>query len=235
MKAFLLAAGFGTRLRPITDTIPKCLVPIKGKPLLQWWFELFEKYGVDEVLINTHYMAEQVESFIKKYTSHHIGIRVVTCYEKELRGSGGTVYANRGFIKCGEDFLICYADNLTDINVQELVAEHKKRDTPLTMALFRTNVPKQCGIAAVDENGLITEFTEKPENPKSDLANAGIYVASSKLYQYFEDKEFCDFGKDVLPKLAGKMYGFEIHAYLRDIGTIQNLELAREEWQYDYL
>lgn len=235
MKAFLLAAGLGTRLRPITDFIPKCLVPIKEKPLLQWWFELFEKYGVDEVLINTHYMSEQVDNFIKEYTAKCQKIKIITYYEKELLGSGGTVYVNRDFIKDGEDFLICYADNLTDVNLEELVMEHKKNESVLTMALFHTNVPKQCGIAAVDEKGIITEFTEKPENPKGDLANAGIYVANSRLYQYFEDSDFCDFGKDVLPKLIGKMYGIEIQAYLRDIGTLQNLKLAQEEWKYDYL
>lgn len=235
MKAFLLAAGLGSRLRPITDTIPKCLVHINEKPLLEWWFELFQKYGVNEILINTHYMADQVEKFVKKYTEENNGIKVTTFYEKELMGSGGTVNANRNFIDKGEDFLICYADNLTDLNLAELVKEHQKNKSILTMALFHTNLPEQCGIAAVDRKGLITEFVEKPENPKSNLANAGIYVANQKLYQYFDSEKFCDFGKDVLPKLVGRMYGYEINAYLRDIGTMQNLQIAREEWKYDHL
>lgn len=153
MKAFLLAAGLGTRLRPITNTIPKCLVSIHGKPLLEWWFELFHKYEITDVLINTHYMAEQVEDFIQKYTADHKDIHIITYYEKELLGSGGTVSVNRDFIEKGEDFLICYADNLTDVNLGELVKEHQKKNALLTMALFRTNVPRQCGIAAVNEKG----------------------------------------------------------------------------------
>lgn len=236
MKAFLLAAGFGTRLRPITDTTPKCLVSINDKPLLEWWFELFQKYGIDEVLVNTHYMADQVENFVNRYTAIHKNFKVTLFYEKELLGSGGTVNANWDYIKENEDFLICYADNLTDVNLKQLIREHQKKDAVLTMALFRTNVPEQCGIVTIDKNGLITEFVEKPESPKSNLANAGIYVTNSRVCKYFEsDDYFCDFGKDILPKLVGNMYGYEIQAYLRDIGTLQNLQSAREEWIYDHL
>lgn len=235
MKAFLLAAGLGTRLRPITDIVPKCLVPIHGKPLLAWWFELFRKYGVTDVLVNTYYLAEQVETFIGEYAGGHDDIRFQLFHEKELLGSGGTLSANRSFIADGEDFFICYADNLTDVSLEELMKVHREKKAVLTMALFHTNVPKQCGIAAVNENGIITEFTEKPENPKGNLANAGIYAAGSGIFEYIPKDTFCDFGRDVLPKLAGKMYGYEIHAYLRDIGTPENLKLAREEWTYDYL
>lgn len=235
MKAFLLAAGYGTRLRPITDTIPKCLIQINGKPLLEWWFELFQRYGIDEVLVNTHYKADQVGEFVSGYTKLHRDMKVTVFYEEKLLGSGGTVNANRDFIDRDETFLICYADNLTDVNLKELTDKHRGNGTVLTMALFHANMPRQCGIAVVDEKGLITEFVEKPKNPKSDLANAGIYVADSRLFEYFENKDFCDFGNDILPKLVGVMYGYEIQAYLRDIGTLQNLQSAREEWLYDHL
>jgi mannose-1-phosphate guanylyltransferase len=178
-------------------------------------------------------LAEQVEDFVGRYISDNENIRVKTFYENELMGSGGTVYANRDFIGEEEDFFICYADNLTNVNLKELLEEHKKNKAVLTMALFRTNLPKQCGIATLGKSGVITDFVEKPENPTSNLANAGIYVASKKLYKYFDGNGFCDFGKDILPKLTGEMYGYEIQAYLRDIGTIENLQLARKEWTYD--
>lgn len=235
MKAFLLAAGFGTRLKPITDTVPKCLVPIHGKVLLEWWFELFEKYGVTEILINTHYLSEKVEQFVKEYSEKKPKLQIKVFREKTLLGSGGTVNANRNFVKSGEDFLICYADNLTDVNLQELIEKHKQDKSILTMALFHTNVPNQCGIVTLNQVGIITEFEEKPKNPKSNLANAGIYVANTSVFDYFPKMGFCDLGKDILPKLVGKMYGYEIHAYLRDIGTLENLELAKEEWKYDYI
>lgn len=233
MKAYLLAAGLGSRLRPLTDTTAKCLVPICGHPLLEWWAKLFIENGVDEVLINTHYLAEQVHNYIEEYNSRNTGLRFVESYEEELIGSGGTIYTNRDFVKGEEDFLICYADNLTDVHLDELVAFHREKKAPLTMALFHTSVPKQCGIAALDDTGLVTEFVEKPENPKSDLANGGIYVASQEAFDYFPDAHFSDVGKDVLPKLVGKMYGWEIPQYLIDIGTPETYERAQREWKHE--
>jgi len=231
MKAYLLAAGFGTRLRPLTDTIPKCLVPIHGRPMLSWWFDLFKKHGVTQVLVNTHYLHEQVRAFIKEYNKKDTGLTVFEAYEPTLLGSGGTILNNRDFVSGEEDFLICYADNLTDTDLSSFTGFHRENGGTLTMALFHTNLPKQCGIAAVDENGLITEFVEKSENPKSDLANAGMYVATQKIFDFLENKAFpVDFGKDVLPSLVGKMYGWNTNSYIIDIGTMENYEKANKEW-----
>ncbi|MBR6676351.1 MAG: nucleotidyltransferase family protein [Clostridia bacterium] len=234
MKAFLLAAGFGTRLKPITDTVPKCLVPVKGKPMLGWWLDLFLTHGVTEVLVNTHYLYEPVREFIKEYNSKNTGLTVYEAYEPTLLGSGGTICNNKDFVKDEDDFLICYADNLTDTDLSAFVDFHRQHRSPLTMALFHTNLPKQCGIAALDKNGLICEFVEKPENPKSNLANAGMYVVSSEIFDYLDSCEIpLDFGKDVLPKLVNKMYGWYNDAYLIDVGTMENYEKANKEWQYD--
>lgn len=234
MKAYLLAAGLGSRLKPITDKIPKCLVPIAGHPMLDWWAKLFIESGVDEVLINTHYMAEQVHAYIEEYNARKTGLRFIETYEEELIGSGGTVYSNRDFVKDEDSFYICYADNLTDVNLRDLARFHNEKKPPLTMALFHTNVPKQCGIAQLDDSGLITAFVEKPENPVSDLANAGIYVASKEVFDYFPGEGFSDIGKQVLPALIGKMYGWEIPQYLIDIGTMPNYEKAQADWKYNY-
>ncbi len=235
MKAFLLAAGLGTRLRPLTDTTPKCLIPICGKPLMEWWLELFSAHGVNEVLASTHYLPEQVLAFIHAYNSKGTGLRLCEFYEATLLGSGGTIAANRDFAKDEESFLICYADNLTDIDLSELREFHKTHDGILTMALFRTENPEQCGIAALGDGGKIKEFIEKPAAPKSNLANAGIYIARGGLFDYLPKSGFCDFGKDVLPKLAGNMYGFEITDFLMDIGTPERLYKARNMWKHDHL
>lgn len=234
MKAFLLAAGIGSRLRPITDTIPKCLVEIAEHPMLDWWAKLLKENGVTEVLINTHYLHEKVHAYIQEFNKKQSDITFVEFYEQELLGSGGTVKANRGFVENEEDFLICYADNLCDIKLSELICFHQNKKSPLTMALFRTNLPKQCGIAQLDSAGRIIEFVEKPEFPKSDLANAGIYVANKEIFKYFPEEKFIDFGKDVLPRLVGKMHGWETSDYLIDIGTMENYERAKKEWHYDY-
>ncbi len=234
MKAFLLAAGFGTRLRPITDTTPKCMVPIHGLPLLGWWLDLFLAHGVSEVLVNTHYLYEPVRKYIKEYNEKDTGLKVYEAYEPSLLGSGGTIRNNKSFVEGEEDFLICYADNLTDTDLSEFYKFHKKSGGALTMALFHTNLPKQCGIAAVDKNGLITEFVEKPEEPKSNLANAGMYIATNEIFEYLKGSTSpIDFGKDVLPNLIGKMYGWYTDGYIRDIGTMENYEKANKEWPYD--
>ena len=215
MKAFLLAAGFGTRLRPLTDTVPKCLVPICGKPLLSHWLELLQDHGVTDVYINTHYLAEKVREFIENHNRKNSGITLHEMYENVLLGSGGTVREGKEFV-FGEDFLICYADNLTDIDLTKLVERHKAEKPVLTMALFHSPNPEQCGIATLC-NDIITEFTEKPKNPASDLANAGIYVASPEIFDYLPQKEVLDFGHDVLPKLCGKMIGVEADCFTMDI------------------
>ncbi len=236
MKAFLLAAGLGTRLRPLTLTLPKCLVPIHDKPLLQWWAELFNSHGIHDVMINTHYLREPVAEFLTKYNSSQSGVTFHETYEPTLKGSGGTVRDNRDFVDGEEDFMIAYADNLTDVNLTDFQDFHRNICVPrggiLSMALFRANHPEQCGIATLDDGMRITEFTEKPKSPKSNLANAGIYIASRKIFDIFPDKSPLDFGNDILPLLTGKMYGHEITGYLIDIGTPENYSKAQNEWRH---
>lgn len=232
MKAFLMAAGLGTRLRPITNTIPKCMVPIKGRPLLSWWMELFEKHNVSDVLINTHYLAEPVRNFISSYNRQSNKVRIYESYEPTLLGSAGTLKENKKFVEDESSFLICYADNLTNINLSELIFWHEQVNPVLTMGLFYTNNPTGCGIATLNDKHIITEFVEKPKHPASNLANAGIYVAGQEIFNYMPaGKGETDMGKDVLPLLIGKMAGYEIKDYLLDIGTIGNYQKAQEEWQ----
>ncbi len=230
MKAFLLAAGLGTRLRPITDTTPKCLVPICGRPMLSWWIDLFEKHGITDVLINTHYLRDQVADFINAHNKSGSRVALYESYEPVLIGSGGTILKNRSFIQDNEDFLICYADNLTDTNLSDFINFHKSNDGILSMALFRTNNPQSCGIAEIDNNNKIVDFIEKPNKPKSNLANAGMYVTDSRIFEYLWEKELLDLGKDVLPKLIGNMYGWENNAYLIDVGTLDNYKKAQSDW-----
>ena len=116
--AIVLAAGKGTRLRPLTFQTPKCLVPICGKPLLDYWFDLFELYGIDEILINTSHLAGTVEKHIK---DHSRDLRIKVVYEEVLLGSGGTIKKNRDFVTGEESFFIFYADNLTDINLHDMI------------------------------------------------------------------------------------------------------------------
>ena len=237
MKAFLLAAGRGTRLRPYTDTIPKCLISIQGKPLLGIWLDHLRLQGVREVLINTHHHAHQVEAFIRSYP-HRRDIHIVLSNEPELLGSAGTIRHCRDFVDSEDDFMILYADNLTKVNLKRFEKFHRncrEKNGILTMGLFHAPNPNACGIAELGSDQKILGFIEKPENPKSNLANAGIYMASREIFACFPEVppkpgSVLDFGHDVLPLLAGRMYGYPIIEYLRDIGTIESYRQALTEW-----
>ena len=232
MKAFLLAAGVGSRLRPLTDRIPKCLVPINGHPLLFYWLTLFERNGIDEVLINVHHLPELVMEFI---TENKFDLKIHTVHEDVLLGSAGTIRNNFDFVSQEEAFLICYGDNLTTINLARMIEYHLSKRPLLTLGLFHTDNPRACGIAEIDEQNTVINFVEKPAQPRSNLAGAGIYIASPEIEHYLPDHFPSDFGYEVLPQLIGKMQGFLIHEYFMDIGTMDNYERAQREFKNDYL
>jgi mannose-1-phosphate guanylyltransferase len=230
MKAFLLTAGLGTRLRPLTDHTPKCLVPIGGKPLIDWWFDALEKAGVTDVLINLHHLPARVTDHVSKLSTP---IKSHFFFEEQLLGSAGTLRANAGFVAGEKSFFIIYGDNLTSLSLAELQQFHDRQSHPLTMVLFHTNNPKSCGIAEIDENHTITVFVEKPAEPRSDLANGGIYMASPEVISAIPaDKTPSDISFDLLPQFTGRMSGWLTKDYLIDIGTMENLEKARREWPH---
>ncbi|NOX97503.1 MAG: SIS domain-containing protein [Nitrospirae bacterium] len=227
MKAFLLAAGKGKRLRPLTDKIPKCLVPIRGRPLLEYWFDLCERYGIKEVIVNMHHLADMVRRHVRENPR---SLSIHLSYEEELLGSAGTIVANREFVEGEENFFIFYADNLTNIRLDKLIEFHQVHRSLFTMGLFNTDCPQQCGIAQLTEEHLITDFTEKPRNPRSNLANAGIYLTTPSIFDYIPNKKVMDMGLDVLPRLVNRMHGYSIKEYLIDIGDKENYCRAQIEW-----
>ena len=225
-KAFLLAAGLGTRLRPLTETTPKCLVPINGTPLLAYWLALLRRHGITDVLINLHHLAGQVQAYLD---THDFDLQIHTFYEEALLGSAGTLLANRQWVENEEAFLIAYADNLTNADLGALMTFHQQHDLPLTMGLFETNRPQECGIAMLDDEHIVIDFEEKPAQPKTSLANAGIYIASPQIFDYCETGYPQDFGFHVLPKLIGRMKGYPLNAYLLDIGNLERYRRAQED------
>ena len=229
MKAFLLAAGLGKRLWPLTSDRPKCLIPITGKPLLHYWISLCHRYGVRDLLVNVHHHADMVRQYIRGLNGPSVDITVFP--EKRLLGSGGTLAANVPFVRPERDFFVLYADNLTNIDLDALLQFHRAHDGMATMGLFRTPVPEQCGIVEVDSSGVVTSFQEKPSRPKSDLANAGVMVFDPEVFSHMPGEEVFDLGHDVLPNLAGRMHGYVIQEYLQDIGTIEKYLDALMNWR----
>ena len=229
MKAFLLAGGMGERLRPLTTRMPKCLVPIKGTPLLGIWLDAFARQGIDDVLVNVSQFPEQVEDFVETRAGRAPRVQVV--HEAAPVGSAGTVAVNRAFVDGEESFWIVYSDNLTNVALAPMLAYHCAHRDVLTMALFRTPEPQSSGVVSLGPDGLVTGFHEKPERPLGNLANAGIYLARQTLFESIpRGGAVTDFGHDVLPRLAGRMRGYEIEGYLADIGTPARLARAEAEW-----
>ena len=227
MKAFLLSAGRGERLRPLTDTLPKCLVPICGRPLLLRWLDMLAAHGVTEILVNTHYLADRVASAVDGWRGD---AKVVLAYEPELLGSAGTLVANRAFVQSEREFYIVYADNLADVDLQELHAAHVHSEAVFTTFVYETATPEAKGICVVDATGRIVEFIEKPQYPRSNLANSGIAMASGTLLDAIPAGRVVDLGRDVMPALAGRMQAVRTSGYIRDIGSLADYGMAEVEW-----
>jgi mannose-1-phosphate guanylyltransferase len=230
MKAFLLAGGLGERLRPLTLTIPKCLVPICGVPILEIWLRLCERHGISDVLLNVSQHPEKVAAFLADRPDR--GTRVSLVVEERPAGNAGTVLANRAFVEGEESFWIIYSDNLTDMDLGRMLAFHRGHDGMLTMGLFHAPVPSAAGIVDLDGSGRVVSFTEKPERPSSDLANAGLYLARAPLLDRIPaGRPLVDFGHDVLPHLIGQMFGYPILGLYSDIGTPAALARAEADWR----
>ena len=227
IRALLLSGGYGTRLRPLTYKVPKCLVTIGGKNLIERWLTILKNIDCNEVLINTHYMYEKVEQFLanKKETA----MNIETIYEPELLGTAGTLLSNIEYFKGGLGILI-HADNYTEIDLTNLIIAHsnKPSDCLITMLTFNTDVPESCGIVDIDENRVVKSFHEKVSNPPGNIANGAVYVFDQEFMDYVKEVEPkpVDFSTDILPKLVGRIYTWHTrHAFI-DIGTPENLKKA---------
>lgn len=233
MRALLLAAGLGMRLRPLTLTVPKCLVPIRGKPLLAYWLDLLLPAGIERVLVNTHYLPDSVRRFAAD--SPWRG-RISLAHEDRLLGTGGTVLANRGFVQ-DRAFMVAHADNLTRFDVAAFLARHQRRPACalITMMTFRTDAPHTCGIVVEDARGIVTAFHEKVAHPPGDRANAAVYVFEPEVIAFLVGlgKEVIDLSTEVIPAFLGRICTFENSDYHRDIGTPESLRLAEEEFLQD--
>jgi mannose-1-phosphate guanylyltransferase len=235
LKAFLLVAGRGERLRPLTERTPKCLLPIHGTPLLQIWLEHLERTHVDEVLINTHWLHEQVHHFVKKWAEQHQRLAITLFHEPTLLGSAGTIMANRQWIGA-DPFFIIFGDNLTRFDLRKMLNFHKVYRQPLTIRIYRGADPRRAGIVCLDENDIVVDFEEKPKNPKSDVGAGGIYITDRRIFDFFPytdqqpGKVILDLSCHVLPRMAGHMKAYESREFALDIGSPAAYAAAQKLW-----
>jgi len=235
MKAFILAAGLGTRLRPITETIPKPLVSIANKPLLTYHLDHLAEHGITDIRINTHYLSDKIEEFVAEYQRMHPNkLSISTVYEPELLGSAGTIRSNKSWLSDNEPFLVIYSDNLTDINYGKLIDHHRRSKALVTIASYYEARPEQKGIIEYDPTLMISNFIEKPKPHQitSNYANAGIYVIDSNIFEHLNqlNHALLDFGHHVFPFLLQKghpMQVYKMDEILLDIGNLENYTKAQ--------
>ena len=219
MKAMVLAAGLGTRLRPLTYEITKPMVPVLDRPVMAHILDLLERHGFEDVIANLHYFPDSIKE--------HFGDRLSYRHEEELLGTAGGVRACREFF--GEEaFLVISGDALTDIDLGAFVARHRAAGGVATLAVKRVADTREYGVVLHDSEGRITGFQEKPEPEEalSDLGNCGIYIFEPEIFDYFPERPFADWAQDVFPALLANDVPFhihEIHEYWNDVGSLAEL------------
>lgn len=231
MKALLLSAGFGTRLRPLTESVPKCLVPINGKPLMEYWLDMLCKgEEIIPVMVNLHHLSRTVKAYIEKSPYRE---SVTTVYEASLLGTGGTLLKNRRFFD-KETVFMAHGDNLSLFDLTAFVKAHDKRPghCEMTMMTFETDTPKSCGIVELDTGNVVCAFHEKVENPPGNLANGAVYILEPSVLDFMDSlgKKVIDFSTEVLPHYVGRINTFHNSLYHRDIGTMESYRKAQDDF-----
>lgn len=229
IRVVLLAAGVGSRLVPLTNSWPKCLMPIHGQPLLEYWLSTLHSIGIKHILINTHHHAEIVNSFLAR--KRFVGW-IKASHEIDLLGTAGTLIQNAEYLS-GYRTILIHADNWCQCNFSQFVKYHidgRPTNSVMTMMTFRTSSPHSCGIVELDKFGMVHSFHEKVTNPPSNLANGAVYMLEPSVIDWIlERKNLRDFSTDVVPQFIGKIATWENEGTHRDIGTLTSLLAAQSD------
>lgn len=231
MKAMILAAGEGTRLRPLTERCPKPMLPVAGRPVLEHTLAWLHRYGIREVAVNLHHLPDVIRDHLGD--GSRFGVRITYSFEEQLLGTAGAVRRLKDFFN--ETFIVVYGDVLTDLDLAALWRFHQAHGGVGTVALYRVRNPTACGLVELDWDGRIVRFLEKPRSEEvfTNLANAGVYVLEPEVIAHIPSEGAPDFGRDVFPALLQRglvLYGYIIPATTRliDIGSPEHYRLARE-------
>lgn len=219
-----MAAGLGTRLRPLTYEVPKPIVPVVNRPVMEHLLMLLRAQGFEEVIANLHWFPETIERMLGD--GSRLGVALSYRYEERLLGTAGGVRNVREWLtEGGDDFVVMAGDALTDVDVRALVAAHEANDGVATITVKRVPNVREYGVVVAGSDGRVQGFQEKPDPAEalSDRANAMIYAFNREVFDYFPDKLDPDFAQDVFPALLDSDVPFYVHdadAYWNDVGSI---------------
>lgn len=205
MKAIILAAGKGERLRSITDNIPKPMMQINGKPILEYNILLLKKYGFKDIYINLHYLPEIIKIYFEN--GNKFGVNINYSFEKSLLGTAGAVRKIADeYWKGKERFILLYGDNLFEYDLGEIIDFHMRKKGIATITVYKKDDVSQSGIVLLDSENRIIKFIEKPTLEKniSHLVNTGLYILEPEVLNYIAPNKILDFGKNVIPEMIQK-------------------------------
>jgi NDP-sugar pyrophosphorylase family protein len=230
-KAFILAGGKGTRLRPITYEIPKPMVLIHGRPLLEHTLDLLKKYDIRDIVLSIGYMGDKIKEYFGNGSK--LGIKITYVEENEPTGTAGALRLAKPLLdNC--NFIMINGDNLYNIDYVELIQSSLTNASIATIALTTVADPSKFGVAKMKGNKIV-DFVEKPtiENAPSKLINAGIYVFTSKIFEYIPNKHFSMIETEVFPELIknDQFYGYIMEGQWLPAGTLEEYEQAIKEWK----
>lgn len=238
MKALILAAGKGTRLKQLTENMPKPMLPVGGRPLLEHIIEWLHHFGVDQIAINLHHAPEQITNYFDNGKA--LGVEITYSFEETLLGTAGAAKRLEWFLD--EPFVIVYGDVFSNVHLGKLIEFHRQQcvrlqsDKAISLSLYRVPNPTECGLVDLDESGRIMRFVEKPPADQvfTDLANAGIQVCEPAILQLIPTDTTFDFGHHVYPYMLTEglpIFGLPINQpdeFLIDIGTPTSFQRAQE-------
>jgi mannose-1-phosphate guanylyltransferase len=229
VKALLLAAGLGTRLSPLTDDWPKCLMPIDERPLLEYWLETLYSTYTREVLVNLHHHSTIVQEFLNR---PRFESWVSSVSEDTLLGTAGTLRANKEYFQ-GCTTLLVHADNWCQCDFADFLNyhnNHRPDHCSITMMTFESPTPETCGVVEIDDDGIVHAFHEKSNNPPGNQANGAVYLLEPEILNWIlENPDISDFSTEVLPHFIGSIATWHNQGIHRDIGAISMLKLAQSD------
>ena len=231
LKGMILAAGVGSRLQPLTDNCPKPMLPIGNKPVLEHIINWLQHYQIKDIALNLYHLPEKITNHFGDGTAHGVQFHYST--EKTILGTAGALTSFNRFLDT--PFVVVYGDVITNLDLDAMLAFHRRQQAAITLALYQVDDPSRCGLVDTDEQGRVRRFIEKPDPAEifTDLANGGIYLVEPEILSYIPAGQFYDFGHDLFPKLLTQnipIYGYSIgDAYLIDMGTHETYEQAKAD------
>lgn len=233
MKAFILCAGLGTRLRPLTNTIPKVMVKIGGKPVLEHLIILCKKHKIEEIIINLHYFPQKIKDYFKEGSKWQVKINY--SFEPKIMGSAGALKKAENHLK-GDDFFVLNGDGMTNLDLTKMWRFHREKGGVATFLIHPSDHPYDSSLVVVDDNWQIREFDKKvkPGDKFRNLTKSGTHIFKPGILKYIPAHKEYSLEKELIPQLVKKnlpLYGFYSEDYSHDMGTLERLKKVREDYK----